>query len=365
MEGTKLIMLEGLPGTGKTTNSAFIRMQLERNGKETKWIHEVARPHPMLFFSEASLTHDEYDSLKKTFPHAASALDSIAVIRENTVGIDLLETEWSYANTIGDSVFNALKKFDTWNFSLEKYIELALEKWADFSENALLDKDTVYILDSSIFQYQIFRFMFKKAPYEKLEKFISKLVDIVKPLNPSLIYLFRDNPEATIDFFEKERGKNVWDSIWKRDKEEPYYQDKPQGAEGVKQFFRDYAHYAKSLFNSVECNKIAIEISQADWPRYENEMLAFLRIKNISSPSFFPQNGTYINNTLNFKIIVDGLTIKDPTGKIRKLIPKSESEFYVECLPVILRFKSQKNIIITGLQISERWTTTGTTYAKL
>lgn len=65
MENTRLIMLEGLPGTGKSTNSFFLLMQLEREEKTVKWVHEVARPHPVLFFSEASLTKKEYDSILK------------------------------------------------------------------------------------------------------------------------------------------------------------------------------------------------------------------------------------------------------------------------------------------------------------
>lgn len=49
MIGTQLILLEGMPSTGKTTNSRFIQVQLERNQINAEWIHEVAMPHPVLF----------------------------------------------------------------------------------------------------------------------------------------------------------------------------------------------------------------------------------------------------------------------------------------------------------------------------
>lgn len=225
----------GLPGTGKTANSDFIRMQLERNGEKVKWIHAVARPHPVLFFSEASLTRDEYDDFLKAYPHAAPVLNSIAVFRKTTVGIDLLKAEWNYGSVIGDSAFQALKKFDIRKFSPDKYAEPALEKWADFTKKALLDTDTVYILDSGIFQYQIFYFLLKGVADIRLERFVHRLVDIVRLLKPSLLYFFRDNPEAAIDSLEKDCGKGFLNSIWERDKQEPYYQDKH------KQFLRDYA----------------------------------------------------------------------------------------------------------------------------
>lgn len=86
MENTRLVMLEGLPGTGKSTNSYFLSMQLGRNGKTVKWIHEVARPHPVLFFSEASLTYDEYNSILESKP----ILNRIAVFRKTQLELTCL-----------------------------------------------------------------------------------------------------------------------------------------------------------------------------------------------------------------------------------------------------------------------------------
>ena len=54
----RLILLEGLPGTGKTTNSYMIFEQMVRNGRDVRWLHEVSQPHPMLFFSESCLTKE-------------------------------------------------------------------------------------------------------------------------------------------------------------------------------------------------------------------------------------------------------------------------------------------------------------------
>ena len=86
MIDSQLIMLEGMPSTGKTTNSRFIQIQLERSSMKTEWIHEVAMPHPVLFFDEAGMTYEEYDKFIKTYPQTADILNSIAVFRKSTVG---------------------------------------------------------------------------------------------------------------------------------------------------------------------------------------------------------------------------------------------------------------------------------------
>ena len=365
MIDTRLIMLEGLPSTGKSTNSDFLRMQFERNGKKVKWIHEVARPHPTLCFSQACLSRNEYEDLLKVYPESERVLNSIAEFRKNTIGIDLLEIEWNYASLIGDSVFDAIKEFDVWNFSLEKYEEATFEKWEYFSETAMSDKDSIYILDSSIFQAQIFSFLWDNVPYERLERFVNKLCDIVKRLNPSLIYFYRENTENTISYLEKDRGTQWLTNIWERDKIRPYYKDKPKGAEGFKHFLRDYANFAKLLFTSIDCRKISVEISKLAWANYENKMLSFLELDNIPSPNFLPPNGVYRNEELNFEIIVDGLMIVDPDGSDKKLTPKTANEFYVERLPMILRFENSEQLIMSGLQICARWSNTGMVYKKI
>jgi len=365
MIDTQLIMLEGLPSTGKSTNSDFIRMQLERNGKKVKWIHEVTRPHPLLFFSEAYLSRSDYESILKNYPESASILNSITVFRKNTVGIDLFEIEWNHSENINKSVIDAIKRYDMWNCNLDKGEEATIEKWEHFIETAVQDKETVYILDSSIFQAHIFGFLWDNAPYERLEKFTNKLCSIAKPLNPSLIYLYREDTEATIEYLEKERGTQAMAKIWERDKARLYYHNKPKGAEGFKHFLRDYADYAKLLFNSLDCKKISIEITKLNWANYENKMLSFLGIKNMPSLEFFPPNGVYRNDELCCDIIVNGLTIIDPDGNKKKLTPKTANEFYIECLPMTLCFNNSKQLIMTGLQINARWSTTGLIYRRV
>jgi len=306
MIDTRLILLEGLPATGKSTISGFLRMQLERNGKKAKWVHEVASPHPVLLYPEDGL--------------------------------------------------------DSWDASLDEYEASALEKWARFSETAAQDSDTVFVLDSSFFQAQIFFFLWNNAPYKRLEGFILQLYDAVKRLRPTLIYLYREDTEATIAYLEKDRGEQSLESIWERDKARPYYRNKPAGAEGFRQFLRGYAGFAGSLFDSLDCKKLAVEISKADWPRHRNEILSFLGLENMASPAVYPPDGTYKHQALGYKIIVDGLTMTDPEGNERALTPKSDNEFYVERLPVILRFENPGRLVMSGTQIIARWTATGLLY---
>ena len=364
MIGSQLIMLEGMPSTGKTTNARFIHTQLERNNINAKWIHEIAMPHPLSFFDEAGLTHDEYDRFIKTYPKAADILNNIAVFKKSTVGIPFPVIEWNYLDIIGEDVYQALLEFDAWDFPVDIHKKFALEKWAHFSEKALKNRDKIYIVDSAFFQFQIFTFLFENRHYEELQNFIDQITDIIQPLNPCLIFLRRENAEASIDYLENDRGTSYLEYIWQRDKEQPYYTGKPSGVESFKQFLRDYADMADLLYDSFPVKKISLNISDGNWSYHEDEMLSFLNVNRIQDPDASPQNGVYRNEALDYEIRVDGLSITDPNGNTRPLYLKSHNEFYVDWIPTILRFEDKK-IIISGSQTGSRWTTTGAIYNKV
>lgn len=362
---SRLILLEGLPATGKSTNSSFILSQLNYNGIPARWVHEVARPHPTLYFYEACLDYNEYGSFVEKFPVVKSIFNKIAVFRGKTVGIDLLELEWNYLGDIGEEAFEAIKQYDVWNFPIEKYAEIALEKWTSFVQKSMMESDQVTLLDSSIFQYQVFCFLLKNMSYESLEEFIQKLFAIISPLKPVLIYLSRERTEDAIAFLEKERGPEFLEAIWERDQHEPYYKNHPKGAQGHKEFLLDYGKWAYKLFEAARCQKICIDISEGTWKKYEHDMLEFLDIKLTSSPEIAMYTGVYKSDHPGFQLEVSNLVLTDPCGNVRTLIPKAPNEFYIQYLPVVLRFESADKIVISGEQICERWTTLGTVYTRV
>lgn len=363
MNGSKLIFVEGLPGTGKTTNAQFLQVQLQRNGYDVRWIHEVEHLHPTSFFHEACLTIAEYEDFKSKYPESGKILDSIAVVRKASVSIDLLEMEWNYADAIGNDAFEKLKQYDIWTFPIEKYQEVTLDKWKFFVENVLRE-ETIYIIDSSLFQFQIWRFMLKGIAYDKLQQFIEKLIEISKPLKPVLIYLYRKKVEDSIAFLEKIRGIQFMEYIQNRDKKEPYYKNKLEGVEGFRDFLREYSQIASRLFSVIDCKKEALEISAQEWTIYEEQMLNHLGIVRKAEIKTTYVDGFFVNKYLNLTMEIKGPNLKDPKGKHRKLIPKSDREYFVEGLPIILRFEGSDCFTIEGGQIGERWTTSGTRFCR-
>ena len=118
------------------------------------------------------------------------------------------------------------------------------------------------------------------------------------------------------------------------------------------------------LFHSFAGNKISLEISKGNWIDLEDEMLSFLGIGRTPDIEACAPNGIYKNRELGYSIKVENLSIVDPDGAERKLIPKKHNEFYVDWLPVILRFENG-GIVVAGSQICDRWSATGMKYDKV
>jgi hypothetical protein len=362
-----IIFLEGLPGTGKSTNSGLLYRQLERNGLSTKWIHEMMRPHPVLYFFEACLTNHEYDQWCKKYD-PGRIMSTIARQFESTVGIDLLEIDWHYKSLYSAEAIKELKGKDVWNFSPSRYKEVALEKWRAFAQEVRKNPARIYILDSCIFQYQIFSFQLVDTPDEELFVFIREIWYIFKELNPYLIYLYRESVDDQIEFIRKVRGEQFFQTIWERDKDNPYYKNRPYGIEAYYEFLRDYDQKVSELFKEAPCPKLSIEITDGKWDKYEADLLQFLNIEFHQEPNFRFTSGIFRNDVIDvsFKIQehAGGYQLIDPYGVKRQLYGRSNKEWYIQDYPVTLMLNDKDQIVIAGENLTNRWTESGLIFKR-
>ncbi len=361
---SRLFMVEGLPGTGKSTNSFKLYMRLIQNGEKVRWIHEVSQPHPTVFFTEAVFTKNEYRLFLKKYPQVAEKLNSIADFRLSTVGIDFETISRKFTGSEKETWYQELLKYDIMNSSLEKYEGIAIDKWKCFAWKAMKNKDEIVVMDSSIFQYQIFTYLLKNAKVERVVNFVKKVGEIIKPLRPSLVYLYRDNVEDAIAFLRKERGDESLRKIWERDRAQPYYENKTKDVSAYYDFLRDYFKYTISLFKCLECNKIALDISEQDWEKYEVLILDFLNITHEQTNEYKAPDGTFYNATYDVSITIKDNHLLDPEGTTHLLIAKSPREYFVENLPTILQFEDNIELRIAGQQIIPKWTETGLIYTR-
>ncbi|REK71886.1 hypothetical protein [Paenibacillus paeoniae] len=168
--------------------------------------------------------------------------------------------------------------------------------------------EEIIVLDSIIFQFQIYIFLLAWASYRQLRQFIGRIYTMIEGLSPALVYYYREQVEDTVQYMEKHRGIAFMEGIWSRDRYNPDYEDKHAGAEGYKAFLREHDQWAGRLYESFPYRKLGVDITEGAWDRYPGALSTFLILEeNPHLHSFgFNADGCYVSANLKREIIIEG-----------------------------------------------------------
>jgi len=213
----RLILVEGIPGSGKTTTAKKLKEKLISEGKEVI-LYEEGASHPADMAWNAYLNEEEYDNfLLKCFEMWETSEKTISK-EELNLRIDLQARKeenhiilaytridfpeacyWSLVDDV------ASKEICDGRRSLTDFKEIHLMRWNKFAKNALLN-DTIYIFECAFLQNHIFELL---GVYEKNDNeiytYLSDLLDTVKCLNPYILYIEPYDVEKIILEVAKER----------------------------------------------------------------------------------------------------------------------------------------------------------------
>jgi len=227
---TRLIIVEGIMGSGKSTTGQFLEGYLQRRGIPARFLPEWVAPHPI--------------RLDDALPHP----------------------------------------FEPWrNVTVEEYIDRSRGKW-----RALVEKrrftDVVTILDGQLFHGDLTNLMMMGADRESCDRHIDQVTQITAPLCPAVIYLAASDVPRALEVVFQARGK-AWEKYqvdWKT--QSPYCKQRDlSGYDGLVQMYQDYRALTDDLFAHLPMKKILIDPSAGEWPLYQERIQEFLRVANSHS----------------------------------------------------------------------------------
>ena len=207
---SRLILVEGIPGAGKTTTARKIKEKLIDEGKEAI-LYEEGMSHPADMAWNACLKEDEYnDFIKKCSEMWEGSKKSISKeelisriqrqtrIEDNNVILAYTKIDFPedcYWSLIGDV---ASKEICDGRKRLDEFRDIHLRRWSKFAEQALLN-DNIYIFECAFLQNHIFELL---GVYEKSDEeiylYLKSLLETVKSLSPSIVYIEPSSVEDII-----------------------------------------------------------------------------------------------------------------------------------------------------------------------
>jgi len=304
MINTNLILVDGLPGSGKSTTAQLLFIHLVRNGYEAEWFYEHQTSHPIY----------KYHDLEKAF------------------GMSPLESKRTH--------------------------ERALRNWKRLA-TSLRGTHKVKILESTLFQTTVGGLQLMDLSREEIIGFVSRVPEIIQELNPVLIYFFQSDIAKALRSI-RDRREEFDTLLVSQIGRTPYGKKrKVENFDGVIDFYQDLREITDQLFSKFDFRKIAIESSLGQWEDYHERITQFLsvgRIDYTSTPTndFGDFVGRYreVKSNDEFVIATDGkfLYLNGPSKT--RLIHKANNTFWVQGMCIEFSFKKNKNGAIEKIRCS-------------
>ncbi len=274
--GSKLIIVEGLTGSGKSIMAHFIARQLEYNGIPASWVHEGEEPHPILMDVESSI---------------------------------------------------------------ESYMVEMRQRWAAYVHQIGLSNQ-VRVVEASFFNNLIEFLLAHNVDRPQIIQYGDELQALIEPLNPTLIYLGQKDVDRALERNFANRGEGFLNYVIQYATDTPLAKRRGwQGYEGMLMFWRELVAVMDELFQRYRINKLKIDNSAGNWDDCNRQVLECLSIplipgQRVSQSEAMGLIGVYKDRKSDREFTVhyeDGeLTINIFLNVRTRLVRRAEKVFLTE-----------------------------------
>jgi len=273
---TKLIMVEGIPGSGKSTFAQKITEYYKNKGVNVNLFNE-GDAHPADLAWSACVPLNLLDTLLLKYSEIEND------IRKNmSIDGDYAIISYTQVKTNNNAFYKELESYEIYDnrVAFDIFCDLIYSRWQAFGKQAL-KKDELNIFECAFLQNNVGELMnFQLANKNEIQKHLNKLLAYVENLSPVLVYLSQPSVKETIENVAKDRvfpdGKWI-DMIVSYSENTPYGRvHNRKGVEGAIQSFEDRKHIELDIIKTLPIKTIIIRDSNNDWKEMWRQVEAFL-----------------------------------------------------------------------------------------
>jgi hypothetical protein len=222
----RIILIEGFPGSGKSTTAQFLARLLARRGGRARWIYEGEVPNPLVPTAPAS-------------------------------------------------------GYESW----EQFVDVRVERWRAFAA-AAGDHDVTIIPESALLQLPVFTMLRRNAEASIIARLVDRLVEAVAPLRPRLVYLARRDPEAAFRAIGERRGLS-W-LLHHAGSSEGYTFTQARGLsgfDGLLAYWRAHAELCDALVEAIDVPKLVLDVGPDGWAERRRRICDFADVPFEDEPA--------------------------------------------------------------------------------
>ncbi len=270
----QLIMVEGLPGSGKSTTAHFLGEWLSGRGHEVAHYAEGRSDHPVDFEQVAVLSTEAFIAVVGDFPAQADDLMR---------GVQKVGDSWlvRYGQRRGwpCELRDRLAQHDAYDGTItpELHRRVLRESWDAFGDRAAHGAE-VYVFECVLIQNPLCALMARfDEDQHVIEGHVRSLVESVTPLNPALVYLDPGEPTAALERVAAERPQEWLESVVGYHCDQGYGLARGlRGFDGYVEFMRRRREVELDLLPRLGVPTLRVEVGDGDWDAHRSRITAFL-----------------------------------------------------------------------------------------
>jgi len=275
---SKLILVEGIPGAGKTSTAAYINSYLNQKNIANELFKEGNLDHPADYESTAFLSQGKYNKIYSQLKIDKRIFSNYSTQKDDDYLVEYAKLYHDNNINISDQILNQLVDSDIYNLPLAEHSRLIKDKWNNFSKKAETE-DQVYVFECCFLQNPLTTMLaYHNASNDYIFKHVKELEKRISELNPLLILLKTKNIEDQFERVKKERSEEWLNFVINYVTNQSYGQKNDlDGYPGLIEFYQNLAELELKIFSKLKMKKILIKEPHANWEQNYQKIKAFLK----------------------------------------------------------------------------------------
>ncbi|GGG09594.1 hypothetical protein GCM10010912_62580 [Paenibacillus albidus] len=273
----KLVLIEGLPGFGKTTTAQLVHEIITEMNINSQLFLEGDLEHPADYDGVACFEKNEFDELLRTHEQFSDLLRTYIIKEGNKYILHYRKIITGNKLIFPDELMRAIVKKDIYELPLDQNRELITKRWEKFTGSASNGTD-LFIFDCCFIQNPVTIGMIKyNAAKEEVLSYVNELAAIVERLNPLLLYVDKDDLELSFRKAVKERPEEWSKGFIEYYTNQGYGKEQGyKGLEGTLQVLKARRMLEEEILNGIKITKQKVNNSPAHIDNYKQLLWGIL-----------------------------------------------------------------------------------------
>jgi len=303
----KLILIEGLPGSGKSTTAQWLHHSFRESGLASRWFYELSEHHPL------SLPSDEGKS------------------------------------------------------SVSHLLSVSVDMWKRFIRSEMNEYDAV-IIDSGFFQKNIMYMMNVNIGTKTIQNYARQVEALLSDCDTHFIYLDDGDAHTHMRRVFQARGKRFQKVLTEWTNNTDYSTSKGYtGLAGGLKYWADYKDLCDYMYKKSQFRKIEIGVNTGPWAEHYQTLSRFLNVSNVDNSKGSPVlsgkvSGDFLMRNSDIRVNITEksgyFTVKNLLHALEVesvLIPDGSNRFFIRGHDVSLQFEEYHQGFAHVVKVMSSW----------